>query len=269
MRRTRRRRSGGTWFPALGSDSGGVEGYNFAGRELFTTMGSTTAASSVLIVPLTFDRPQDPESAGAGDPLVGLIGSEYLLKRIVGKIHISRTPHEQIVGSAPTSQRFDLSPATQVGCGFFVARAQDDVSGDPDQPIGANTATERNDNYNPLDVDNIRLPWIWRRTWVLGSYGLNFQAFTDTSTFARKQNYNVLFPPTNVQYGSVLDGPHFDAKSRRRIRQEERLWFVMAQAPYLSVVDDDPDPANQALIVASLDYRIFGSLRKAKNRSAF
>jgi len=259
----RRRRTRGTWLPTVGTDNGDVEGFNFAGRQ-FGFFLNTNGNPSVIIVPVIHDPPIEGEQAvtiGLND----FIGNEYLLQRIVGKCIFNRfaTLQENI------SSFIDTQPAVILSCGFFVARAQDFDTGDLNQPIGSNSAAERNDNYNPLDIDCIREPWIWRRTWLLGSKGVQITPTVNT-TFAGSAGGATLlagyYPPSTVDYGSIQDGPHIDSKVKRRVRQDERLWFVVCASgfPFGTTSGE-----NMLGVTGFLDLRVFGSLRKARNSSSF
>lgn len=266
--RRRRRTSRGTWLPTLGTGVD-VDGFDYSGRGFFLTVPEN-GGCTVLITPLTFDHPIEGETVDDTKTALGsIIGNEYVLNRIVGKFICYRNPETTIFGTGPT--RTDAYSATQVGAGFFVARAQDDDTGDADQPIGSNTAAERNDNYNPLDVDCIREPWIWRRTWMLGSQ--NYPLIqTGTINHNLFRSANNLFPVSNVNYGSVLDGPHIDSKVKRRVRLDERLFFVIAVRNAFGISDVGAPgvvDVQPVVIGADLDYRIFGSLRKAHNKSSF
>lgn len=263
----RRRRTRGTWFPTIGTfiaDEDSTSGKQFVLAAL------TTGAINTIIAPVTLDRPREGDDV-EDDSLADIIGSEYILQRIVGKLHAYRT-----VDLAPGSaaHAWDNAPAVLLGCRFFVARANDNSSGGgEDTPIGSASATERNDNYSPLEADTVREPWIWRRTWILGCHGNNVSPQVDgqfyggaTDSPAQPQGA-FAFPPSTALYGSVMDGPHIDSKVKRRIRQDDRLWFAVSTCMW---------PINTAInternigVRGFLDYRLFGSLRKARNTSAF
>lgn len=265
----RRRRTRGTWFPSLGTASGDVEGFNISGRRFGFDLAND-GGCTVVISPVTFDQPVEGE-LGTDAHISDILGQEYVLQRIVGKFFINRLQaFKEDIGGLQA----DSGIAVLAGAGFFVARAQDIDTGDAEQPIGSNTPAERNDNYNPLDVDCIREPWIWRRTWILGSalQADSFAAGQPGAPFASSTQMSgtrigAFFPASSALYQSVADGPHIDSKVKRRVRQDERLFFVVAAALY--------PPADRALentttsITAYLDYRMFGSLRKAQNKSSF
>lgn len=254
----RRRRTRGTWFPNLGTINADQD--NVSGRQ-FQINFPGGSLQETLVTPLTFDQPQDDDSIGAADAsLSDVIGSEYVLQRIVGKIFINRAAAFTTEGGS----QVDLQPAVLVSCGFFVARANDRGSGGGiDTPIGSASFVELRDNYGPLERDTVREPWIWRRAWILGTGtdgepGLNLPT-NESATRA--------YPRSTAFYGSVADGPHIDSKVKRRVRQDQRLWFAVSAVPW-PVPQTNLDTGVLAL-QGYLDYRIFGSLRKARNTSAF
>lgn len=269
----KRRRNRFTWFPTLGTANPGLTGEDFPGREFSLTVPAS-GFTNTIISPLTFDVPGeddllDPEAAGQ---LVAAVGQEYVVKRIVGKLFLSRTSSTGTEGTEPVTPITD-SGAIIVGAGFFVARAGDsDTADTADQPIGSDTLAKLNGNYSPLNEGTIRMPWMWRRTWILGSRArmnvilagaINGQTSTQVSTTDNLSQ----FPDNNAEYGSALDGPHFDVKSARRVRQDERLWFAVSGCN-LPIGNESPTARN-VTVDGVLDFRILGQLRKAHNKSTF
>lgn len=179
--------------------------------------------------------------------MVASAGNEYFIRRIVGKLFASTN----------VAADSNAASAYLLGVGIFIARAgdADQGAGLENLPINASNAAGAIDNYSPLRTENIREPWIWRRTWVLGRSG---QA---ASQFGQHQ-----FPSTTAGYGSIQDGPHIDAKTARRVRDGERLWLVAASRNY---VLNEVATTNPGGIEIYLDYRVLGAMRKAHNRSAF
>lgn len=257
MRKRRRKR--GTWFPNVGT--AGLENDpddDDSGR--WFQLICNNGVSTTVVSDLTFDKPFEDELDSdnqTGRSLSDIIGSEYILRRIVGKVFCHR---DQFSSAAETL-------AVLVTCGFFVARSEDtstETAGDP-KPIGANTLTELRENYSPAAVSTVREPWIWRRRWILGN-----QRLTANQTIVVSSGV-AAFPPTNAGYGSVMDGPHLDAKTIRRVGQDDRLWFVVS-ARQLSANWADPfnsDASTPVGVGVHLDYRLFGSLRKAKQQGRF
>lgn len=238
----RRRRTKYNWLPVLGQAGDAANGTDdWSGRKFALTVPAATDVSTIIVIPVTFDESQEQTTAGGGGtmgvlPLSIFMGGEYILKRIVGKIHLQNVP-------IASSQ----SPCIQVGCGFLIAR--EDPSGN--NPIEALTVAQAVENYGPLFPDTMRSPWIWRRTWLLGN---PLSAQVDRN-----------FPVTNANYGSVMDGPHVDARTARRVLQDQRLWFV-AQARDASALKSS---SSTSTIEGVMDVRLLGALRKARNRSAF
>lgn len=259
----RRRRSRGTWFPTVGSPI--ASEVNANGREILLLQPGTGEIATV-ITELTYDEDQGGDDVPTQDKsLADIIGSAYLLQRIVGKIFIAR---EQVVSGATG---LDNGPAYLVGAGFFVARQNDPSSGGgQQQPIGSASVAERNDNYSPLEEDTVREPWIWRRTWILGAAGAQTGASaagTGGQSFANPGNSVVgTYPASTALYGSVADGPHIDSRVKRRISDDNRLWFAVSATAFPLGTEFSNTTGR---LSGYLDYRIFGSLRKARQNSAF
>lgn len=243
----RRRTNNGTWLPVSTSDV--AEGFNTLQLE---TQGLHVAlpvdgngAIFTYVLPLTQDAPIEGDAYGATESLADVIGSEYFLKRLVGKLYAAYT--EAAEGG------FDFC---KIAAGFFVARVD---SRYVETPIGANIsnswlsdASEEDyratQSYSPLAVATVREPWIWRRSWVLAS---SLESL----------------PRSTANYGSVLDGPHIDAKTKRRVVNDERLFFAISTSrwPYL----DTGSGAADGQLDVDIDLRIFGALRKATQRGVF
>lgn len=270
----RRRRAGGTWFPNLGTvGPEGDQDDDDYGRFFSLTLagggpGGLGAQSSTVFLDLTFDNPIEDEAQSQTDTrtsLADLIGSEYILKRIVGKLFVSADSQVQSLGGGSYL-------AALITAGFFVARAEDssdETIGDP-RPIGAETLDEARENYSPAVVSTIREPWIWRRRWILGNAKRRADAGTSDTTVA--QSGLVEYPSTTAGYGDIMSGPFIDAQTIRRVSQDDRLWFSMGARllggdfanPFGSV-----DTIQAMTLQVHLDYRIFGRLVKAQNRGAF
>lgn len=256
----RRRRQSVTWFPTLGT-AGINPPDDFAGRVGILNISSTTTVTTQLILPVTFDTPVETEQATTADPMVSLVGSEYLLRRIVGKIFIG------IDGQDGSETR--VQTGVLVTCGWFVARAGDvNGTGSTDVPIGStNTALTDTALYGPQHPDVIREPWMWRRSWVLGTPSIPQIINGQFPAFAG-------FPNNNVLYGSVSDGPHFDVKVKRRVSSDDRLWWVIQGRQIADSGQEVPIGTSGATTTATvlrfiLDYRLLGTLRKAHNRGNF
>lgn len=250
----RRRRTRGTWFPNLGSFAS--ENSSGSGRVFSITLGS--ADPETIITPLTYDVEfgEDADSE-ISTSLSDIVGSEYVLQRIVGSLFVYRIP--------AISAGVDVSPAILFTAGFFVARQNDSaVAPGIDSPVGSASAQERQDNYSPMDSDNIREPWIWRRSWILGA-GLN-QSNSGAGVPLPASTIDAgSFPCSNVYYGSLRDGPHIDSKVKRRVAQDNRLWLALTAKTWTfpSV------PVPEVEVRGYVDYRLYGSLRRARQQSAF
>jgi len=198
--------------------------------------------------PLTFDVSEEAVQAQS-DPdkrtLRDIVqGNEWRLRRIVGKAFIS---------TAHGVQGATISPAMDIALGFIVVNTYDD---------GAPT-TDFNE-VNPLAQNSMEDPWIWRRRWVLHPYGVQGSAgFLNPNSIDTRNSPNEWgFPRSNVQCGSVADGPHIDAKTARVIHRSERLYGVLAARRYMGDWDWTPEQQTQDMHVQMLlDYRIVGSLR--------
>jgi len=249
MRKKRRNR--GTWFPNVGSNTG-QPGQVFCGNILAgivvpaNTSGTFGGPQRTLIAEVVQDAPLDPEEAGnTSGQLSRIVGQEYILQRIVGSIFVGLNDLSQVEEPSPR--------AALITAGFFVARSEDaDSVGGQDFPIGFNAASvaEQNENYSPQAVDTIREPWIWRRSWVLAVATQPGNGFTN-------------FPGANSVYGSLREGTHIDAKSKRRIGNDDRLWLA------IGVMSLSLNDVNDGSVDILTDHRIFGTVVRAHNKSTF
>jgi len=256
----RRRRTRGTWLPTFGTNleqpnetSAIITGLDFEDSVSIDIEGPTLGCQ---IFPLTTDYPaEDNANLDPASPMSNFIANEYVLRRIVGKI-FAKFNNSPSGGS--TNPVWDK---VLCGAGFFVARADGAGSAQGGQaPIGTDNAVQAwNSQYNPLHASTMREPWIWRRTWILQDpLGSDL---TD-GTWG--------FPRCIGGYGqaSSLDSGHVDAKTIRRVGNDDRLWFAWASIPWPLTIDGE-EAIDTASIEVHLDYRLFGSLRKAKGKGAF
>lgn len=234
------------WFPTTGTlEAAGDNTYFDAGWDagdnplvLQDTAGSPT---QLTVKPLTFDYTQEPDTAsqaGQNFSLRDLVeGQDWLCQRIVGKFH----GHVYDGGNNPPINEWLY---VRVALGIFVARSKDAAEAEPDlEPA----------EFDPFAGDNIQDSWMFRRTWILQN---------DKS----KAITGDIYPTSTVGYHSVLDGPHLDIKSKRRIDREHRLWAVVAARGY-SPGFIDPTSTIQ-LFSWFLDYRIHGTMKPGRNRPA-
>lgn len=229
MARIRRRRTRVSWLPTIPQTIGQVA----TTRRAFNLVVPPTGTHIVTVVPLTWDYPFDVDVANIAETsMADFIGSAYLLRRVVGKIF--------------TANLSDINgpEAIYLGVGLFVAKAD---STNPQIP--AATA----DNFDPLEPYNMREPWIWRRTWILNNASNPSQASGTRPTW----------PVSNAEYGSVMDGPHIDAKTRRYINDDNRLWLAAGAHNMAVTMDQD----GSATVI--YDLRFVGSLRRNRGTSAF
>lgn len=250
---TRRGRRGPkvNWLPVFGQgiEPGGNQHSNGWLGEL--AIPGDVNDFSISGTALTFDEPKDDDAATpATTSLADFIGSGYFLRRIVGKFHAGL----QIRGLGDGVP--EGPPAIRLGLGFFVAREADQVAG---VPIG------ELEDYNPLETDNMREPWIWRRTWILSNptnqIRNNYQVSLGNAPYGVSGSAKWLqFPTTTAGYGSVLDGPHIDQKTKRTITNDDRLWCVLAAHKLPLDVDYDDSGAT---LDWWLDYRLLGSIIRA------
>lgn len=259
MRRRRTRKY--TWLPVLGQDTGNTPEWTNCSFSSNVNI-PTDNTSGVYVVPVLADRPD--EAYGVTDQIGHVLTNDYFIRRIVGKLHVAMDQDGQ-----PYQTGVPPSPAAaEVAAGFFVARAsaQDEVTGG-DYPIGlAPTTNIANfENYSPLSRAASREPWIWRRSWNLSN---RLDDETLTLPGSQPKNGNRFWPATNAEYGSVLDGPHIDAKTARRVTNDERLFFAISATMPTSFTPGQ-NPANDGTIQFTLDVRILGALRRSKNRGAF
>lgn len=245
----RRRKQKYTWFPILGTILDGTAGEvhkNFIILQASPTPDSTTQPTEGQDLNVVALVPDYTLEFGGSDLSISLNdyvqGNDWFLKRLVGKIHVSWT--------APTVEEEGTAwPQCLVTVGFMVARSQDTAE---------NTIDLQAPEYDPQNVDNIRQPWLWRRTWLLGNPNTG--------------DYPVLGGglPANNYVGSVAEGSHIDSKVSRRILKEQRLWAVMSvmgiSEAGLEVTGNGGD---QGHVTAIMDLRILGAMRRSKNRSAF
>lgn len=272
MYRKRRFKRKYNWFPPIGTEVGNEDFFvAVAGREFRAmAVGPHTGTGGVLpintaVTPFISDNPSqieefDPNARGA---LAGAMGQDAFVKRIVGKAFIGLEQRQNVGGDQSNPI------AALVSLGIFIARAEDaDVDPTMFLPIGAQTAQQLRDNYSAAVAENLREPWVWRREWILGNQAQKTEEVGAVGANQALQFNQVglaTFPRNTAEYGSVLDGPHVDAQTARRITSDERLYLSLSVAPWPPQI-----PAQQAISIDGyISLRVLGQLRKAKNRSAF
>lgn len=200
----------------------------------FVTVPSS-GESDTIVRPVLFDEPLQPGETSFADPLSWQMANEYIIKRIVGKLHVG---HNNIA-NAPNN--------ALVTAGFFVARADDST---PVTPVGGPGALSQ---YAPNILNNIREPWMWRRTWMLTK-----SSSTNQPTY----------PTTNSSYGDIESGPHVDIAVGRRVGNDDRLWFALS-AELLTPGPSGVGYSEEGAVSYVLDVRLLGLLVKAKGKSTF
>lgn len=222
----------------------GNYGSSFFGSSVFVP-DNPAIVPTIYVTPIVPDETFFPDqTAAAGSTLRDFTeGQDWFLKRLVGKLAVS------IEQSSP-GEGGSTYPTIMFGAAFFVARADDNNPNFPDL---------QGQEYDPLGSQNIRQPWIWRRTWILS----NQAAPVPGSGLPP-------WPTNNEVFGSALDGPHIDAKTARRIRREERLWFCAnAYGGVQFPGDENIGVSFGGKAYFTLDYRVLGAMRRSNNRSTF
>lgn len=163
----RRTRNRGTWFPIIGQDNGDEETLKYTTARRIT-LDLSSEEVVVFVSSLVLDVPQEPDSLDTAGFLGSYLNNEYVLQRIVGKINCAINDSAASTPTFPTVAPGETPRRSIVAAGIFVARAGDqaDTVG-LGSPIGGSAAWQT--DYNPLEPDCIREPWLWRRTWILGS----------------------------------------------------------------------------------------------------
>jgi len=255
----RKRKTRYTWLPTLDGTLFGSPQDEARSWQHFVLDVPVDGTFVLGLIPVVADLPQGTLSTVETEGMGEIIGNEYILKRIVGSVfchlNLSNTSGSTAI-TITDLRKFYVA----VTAGWFVARA-DQAS--LDTPIGS-AETNAEQMYSPQVADLTRQPWIWRRTWILGLGNPSFGEgnLATSENIAGSESY----PRNNIAYGSVRDGPHVDAKTGRRIRREERLFFAA------SACQVDNTALNSSLapgVVMTVDTRYLGALRRAKSRSNF
>jgi len=256
---TRRKRTRGTWLPLLGTPSGEteVDGSSAAFNTVSTVPLDGTPTLGIL--PLTYDTPQEGTTlSSASDTLAEIIGSEYICKRIVGNVVF----HNDTAYALATV--VDAPEAIQITAGLFVARAgSENEDQGTSAPVGWSNTDLTNDlqNYGPDHPAAIREPWMWRRNWILGSTRRIDLLRSSTGSLSYGASVH---PDSTAWYGGGMrDAGQIDVKSRRRVGQDDRLFFIYTARQW-------PTGSDQVgAIKCNLSIRIFAQLVKARNRGTF
>lgn len=258
-RRFRRNRS--TWFPTLGT-TWGEPGNQYHDASWSDTSGTVDISradglfTTQFVLPITKDFTQLPsrDSSLTGPSLRDEIeGQTWRLDRLVGNIVVT-------CNAAPGVSAVQPDPDTvwqniQVACGFFTARALETPGEEAFPDLTG-------DEYDPLNVDNIQNPWIWRRTWILRNpFGKSPADFSLDNGI----------PNCNIGYGPNRD-TEIDTKIKRRVPREHRLWFTIGALGWNGnqvELNELADTGVQPVYKWNLDLRVVGSLQRARNLGTF
>lgn len=244
----KRRGNNGMWLPPSPYDSAGIP--NAATqpitavtqtiiKEVLLPNPPTQGASRNVSIPLVGDFNEDIIAGAGGGALpyaqssIADMAVGYSLKRVVGKLFIGQSQEALAEQSAPSD--------FMVTCGIMVRRVNE-----AGVPTAINTFT---DTY-----DAARDPWLWRRNYLLQN------AVQRTAGFLLAP----IWPNSNTEGPGVLDGPHVDAKTRRTVKAEERLFLDVTTTALNGAGQDD---AGTTYIVFDLRFfgRVFTSAGNRRN----
>lgn len=271
--RTRRKRKRFTWFPIIGTQNGVPENTDDTNGRIFGVPVDGSGASNAIAFPLLPDVQTDADNVlGNNAQLLLALSTDYEIERIVGKCFVgARGPNDAGAEVAPK--------VIQAACGLFVAKQADaQAGGGVNLPLGAPTLIELLENYSPATNDTARSPWMWKRDWILSTGRLPLSpstanAFMPVMTNVGGANNLVgaTFPTSNVQYGSVMDGPHVDSKVNRRVRSDSRLWFIVAARSLDRLLGNQDEPTANVLseVVGCINIRVLGALRRPQKTGSF
>lgn len=220
-----------------------------------------TGASQINISPLTIDHQADnvDDTVRLDDAL----GESYITTRVVGNIFIEREMDE-----TDLTNELNGAGCIAVAAGIFVAREEDRNLVNPtgvSQPIGGVNQENAVRNYGPLCSANIAEPWMWRQTWLLGRGHTNARQTLSSGGGNREGS---VFPMSNVYYNTP-QATAIDIKSKRRIRKEERLWFVIQAKGVRFGPGEISEATNGTLLNFWTDLRLLGHMVRNSKRSVF
>lgn len=262
----RRRRSRGQWLPVIGSLTGDADLGPSAGIFLALTVPSNgdPILGVTRIVPNDYPE-QSPFTGTTQESLTLVAGTDWLCKRILGQVFIDR-------GALRTDDPPTQSAAVVVNAGFFVSRRGDNypaaVGNNTDAPIGFNADILPHNlaNYGPDRPETTTAPWMWRRTWILG-----YPDGLYTVSGATFQS-EALYPDNNTRGpGDLRSGTQIDVKTRRKVHQDEDLYFII-QAQNWPRANRTPlgdAPTDDSDVNISIWPRVFGVPMRHHNRSTF
>lgn len=250
----RRRKARSTWFPVLGTTYS-TEGNSWEPSWLRARVTPVNDAGnpdtgedsqSISVFAVLPDQTQQISAHDADFTLRDYVeGQDWALDSIVGSVFVNIDGSETI-----SNEPADTWSAVLVTVGFFVANADETATNSPEAELP---------DLAPQSVDNIRSPWIWRRSWILQNPNFSTQSLIATGEW----------PTTNAVY-TGNNGVHIRTKTKRRIRRNQRLFCIVQATGYdpgrLQVANNS---FNQPGANVLLDIRVCGKMRKSRNQSAF
>lgn len=227
------RRSRGLWLPTLGTQWLEGESVYYDASFTFNTQPVEDDKSlgpvqeyRALVPDFTFPNNTANIAASLHDRTQG---NEWKLDRIVGGCHVHAKESDIAAGA------WDY---IQVSAGIFVARAEDDDNSAPDL---------YQDEYDPLNRQNIQNSWAWRKTWILAN---------PSGTAVLRDD----FPLSNINYSSPMMSAEVNVKAKRRIRREQRLWFTISAIGWEGTQVVKNQGIAGPFAEGVLDIRIFGKM---------
>jgi len=243
----RKRRNRATWFPVnpTFAGEGGSQGYTTYETDLDFPVNAQFLDSQILAVPLTLDFTPSIDAVQTSDLTLQnyVQGQDYLLQRVVGKVW------------GGINQEYQDNTALRSGILCIALAVLPNEAGSSGPQIDPS-------EYNPVFAENAQQPWIWRRTWRLDNpaiWSVDIQLELLPGSI---QGY----PGNTSGYHGMQEGGHLDAKSRRRITKEHRLYLVGAMQ---TVSGNYEDATLQSTWHFGFDLRVLGQMRRGKNKSSF
>lgn len=267
MYRRRKRKFAGQWLPlkinpfnTSNTGGGGTLGEQ---NTAFTVTSqnhnvSNNANTGATAIPLTIaDQPNLllPGSAAALVPsfnaqnAADVQGYGYSLRRVVGCIYVVTAPSINTQAGTPS--------VVNVGVGLMVRAV--DPTNLPDEPAISGSQGEA---FDPLTYDNNQDPWIWRRSYLMcpGNAGGTFNPIGAADEWAQ---FNSVFQPTNAVNTGVNNTASIDQKTRRTVKNEERL-FLSFSARMVGLNPDDQAGTAEIGLGIFADLRLFGRMFTTK-----
>lgn len=265
MRSRRRRKARPLWFPPLGTPFTVGDDTTVFGGVTFSLVVPGDGSINFTEIPLTFDFGQEAILADAQNQdriptLADLQSSAWRLRRAVGKVFATYHIHNSGLADPQQNQY----PAVAFAAGLMVRKV--------------NEFSAAVTNVDPVNRDDYDDPWIWRRMWLLGQNTAPSRYQSDVQFRLANLPITSLTPPTGndefaayarfpnstAHYGSVMDGPHVDAKTNRLIGPEDRLFLSLAVKGM--PIQPDQGLADGNGVFGLFDFRYLGFLARASNR---